>query len=384
MRIAQVANFYGPSSGGLRTTIHALADGYHRAGHESVVIVPGSSYCVEQVEWGQLIKVPSWSVPGSGGYQVITDVDLVCTILDEVAPDRLEVADRLTLRSLGWWARERNLPAVMWAHERVDGVIKAFLPFLPARLLADIWNSSTAVRFDAVVTTTEFAAQEFDRVNSPPVVRVPLGTDLENFRPSRATEIDRRSLMCADEDVLLVTCTRLSKEKEPGLAVDCLRTLVGRGVRARLAILGSGPLEKQLRKAARDLPVTFLGYVSDRAQLARTLAAADVALSPGPIETFGLAALEALACGTPVVASRTSALAEIVTGAAGQAVPPDAGSFADAVLAQLARPEEGRRRAARQRAEEFPWSNTVRAMLALHGLALPAKESSTATSPDEF
>ena len=92
-----------------------------------------------------------------------------------------------------------------------------------------------------------------------------------------------------------------------------------------------------------------------------------MAINPGPIETFGLAALESLASGTPVVASRTSALVEFASGAAGQAVAPDPSALAIAVMSILRRPAEGRRRAARARAEEFPWSRTVERMLALHG-----------------
>jgi alpha-1,6-mannosyltransferase len=107
--------------------------------------------------------------------------------------------------------------------------------------------------------------------------------------------------------------------------------------------------------------------VPDRHHLAAILASADVALNPAPIETFGLAALEALASGTPVVASRTSALVEIASGAAGQAVAPEPSALAVAVMSLLRRPIEGRRRAARRRAEEYPWSRTISAMLDVHG-----------------
>ena len=74
-------------------------------------------------------------------------------------------------------------------------------------------------------------------------------------------------------------------------------------------VAGDGPLRPRLeRRAARaGLPVTFAGFLSGRADLAALLASADVALAPGPAETFGLAALEALACGTPVVVSAESA-----------------------------------------------------------------------------
>ena len=95
------------------------------------------------------------------------------------------------------------------------------------------------------------------------------------------------------------------------------------------------------------------------------LASADVAIAPGPAETFGLAALEALACGTPVVVSAESALPEVV-GEAGAAVPGE--DLAAGVRAVLARPEAARRAAARARAERYDWDRCVRGFLAVHGV----------------
>src|SRR5213078_2957731 len=113
------------------------------------------------------------------------------------------------------------------------------------------------------------------------------------------------------------------------------------------------------------LPVRFTGFVHDRVALAALLATADVVLAPGPVETFGLAALEALACGTPVVVSASSALPEVV-GAAGVAVTGE--DFAGGVAAVLGWPAAERRAVARQRAEEFGWPAAVRGFLAAHAL----------------
>lgn len=370
MRIVQVANFYSQSSGGLRTTMESLADGYRRRGHEAVIIVPDERRGLREVTrpWGTLITVPSRAIPRSGGYRAITDVDMLCTLLDDLKPDALEVADRLTLRPLGWWAAAAGVPSVMWAHERIDGVLRAFAPpLLPYGFWADMWNRSTMGRFDRIVATTAFAAEEFERIGATNVIRIPLGVDLITFHPSRRDDDLRTSLLGDDSDVLLVSCTRLSKEKRPDLALGAVECLRRRGVKARLLIIGTGAWESRVRRAARDLPVTFLGHVQDRHRLASILASADVAVNPGPIETFGLAALESLASGTPVVASRTSALVDIASGAAGQAVAPEPSALAVAIMSQLRRPVDGRRRAARQRAEEYPWSRAVAAMLDVHG-----------------
>jgi alpha-1,6-mannosyltransferase len=377
VRIVHVANFYRPGSGGLRTTMHALGRGYRAAGHESVMVVAGERAAVEQTPAGLRYTLAGMPLPRSGGYRMITDVDRVCALLDRLAPDRLEVSDRFSLRGLGWWAAQAGVPSMGFAHERLDGVLEAFGPRrLPgrgraARLLADLHNRGTAARFDRIVCTSEFAAAEFRRIGAGPLEHVPLGVDLETFTPHRARAQVRQAL-AADGSPLLVLCSRLSAEKRPDLAVDALRELHRRGVPATLAIAGSGPLLERVRRSCGDLPVHVLGHLGERGRLAALLASADVVLAPGPIETFGLAALEALACGTPVVCARTSALAELVTGDAGRAADVDGVAMADAVLDVLARPQQQRRAAARERAQEFPWSRTTATLLRLHGADAPA------------
>jgi alpha-1,6-mannosyltransferase len=194
------------------------------------------------------------------------------------------------------------------------------------------------------------------------VVRVPLGVDLATFTP-RAIGSGR---VRAPGQILLVHCGRLSAEKKPQRSLTTLATLRASGLPVRLVVAGDGPLRPRLeRRAARaGLPVTFVGFLPGRADLAALLASADVALAPGPAETFGLAALEALACGTPVVVSAESALPE-VAGEAGASVAGQ--DLAAGVRAVLARPEQARRAAARARAEQYDWATAVRGFLAVHG-----------------
>ncbi len=116
-------------------------------------------------------------------------------------------------------------------------------------------------------------------------------------------------------------CSRLSPEKRPELALEALEVLVAAGDRCRLVVAGVGPREEALRRRFSHLPVAWSGFVADRAALARLLATADVVVAPGPVETFGLAALEALASGTPVVATCTSALPGVVGSRAGAFAP---------------------------------------------------------------
>jgi alpha-1,6-mannosyltransferase len=192
---------------------------------------------------------------------------------------------------------------------------------------------------------------------------VPLGVDLREFTPQRRDPAVRDDL-ARGAGTLMVHCGRLSPEKHVERSVDTVAELHESGYDVRLVIAGDGPRRDALERRAAGLPVTFLGFVSSRPQVATLLAAADVALAPGPHETFGLAALEALASGTPVVVSASSALREIVAPGCGAAVDDHAPAFASAVTDLLSDPEADRRAAARARAEEFPWPAAVDGMLA--------------------
>jgi alpha-1,6-mannosyltransferase len=369
VRIIRLANFVAPHSGGLRTSLAELGAGYLAAGHEPVLVIPGDRDSDELTAQGRVITLRAPRVPFTGGYRVLWRRRRLARLLAALRPDALEVSDRTTLRWTGAWAREHGVPAVMVSHESVTALLKLTLPG-PDRLrsalsrgVADWLNRRTARAYHRVICTTGWAAAEFGRIDAGNVVRVPLGVDLDTFSPRV-----RRTQYAGEGQILLVHCGRLSAEKRPQRSLTTLATLHAAGLPVRLVVAGDGPLRARLvRRATRTgLPVTFAGFLSGRADLAALLASADMAIAPGPAETFGLAALEALACGTPVVVSAESALPEVV-GEAGASVPGE--DLAAGVRALLARPERSRRAAARARAEQYDWGTAVRGFLAAHGAA---------------
>ncbi|MFI9806737.1 glycosyltransferase [Streptomyces sp. NPDC052301] len=373
LRIVRLANFVAPASGGLRTALRELGKGFRAAGHEPVLIVPGERHTDRDTEQGRVITLPGPLLPGTGGYRVLTDKRRVATLLEDLAPDRLEVSDRTTLRWTGRWARRARVPAVMVSHETADGVLRTWgLPENLSRRAADALNTRTAHVYSRVVCTTEFAEREFVRIGARNVVRAPLGVDLMERHPV-LRDPGLRARHARGNEALLVLCSRLSVEKRPGTALDALEALLRRGRPAVLVVAGDGPLRARLEQRAREhgLPVTFLGHVSDRTALGALQASADVCLAPGPAETFGLAALEAMACGTPVVASASSALPEVI-GSAGATAAGSGEAFADAVELLLERRETERREAARARAECFGWGAAVEAFLAAHDAPVTA------------
>ncbi|MFE0645100.1 glycosyltransferase [Streptomyces sp. NPDC058877] len=371
LRIVRLANFVTPTSGGLRTALERLGRGYLAAGHRPVLIVPGDTESDRDTEQGRVITLPGPVLPGTGGYRVLADRRRLRRLLDGLAPDRIEVSDRTTLRWTGEWARRARVPAVMVSHEAADGVLRTWgVPPALAAGAADRLNRRTAWAFTRIVCTTAWSEHEFVRIGARNVVRAPLGVDLERCRPGRRSTALRAGYADGAR-VLLLLCSRLSVEKRPVAALDVLEELRGAGIAAALVVAGDGPLRAALERRAgeRNLPVRFLGHVADPEALADLQAAADVCLAPGPAETFGLSALEALACGTPAVVSASSALPEVI-GTAGAGAVDEPAAFAAAVRGILAVPEDVRRRTARARAEGFGWDRSVHAFLRAHD-ALP-------------
>lgn len=375
MRIVHVANFYGPSSGGIKTTLHELGRGYLKYGHEFIYIVPGPRYIKEQTPFGLKITLPSFTLPASGGYQIIRSNKQLLNLLEFLNPDRIEVSDRFTLLKVGRWAKQHKVASLVFSHETLNGLVKKYAPFVPISFrnkFVNWHNRKLAASFDTVIATTEFAAAEFVRIKTTNLRKVALGVDLVGFKPENRDHKLRKELLKGAE-YLLVHCGRMSPEKEPARSVQAVRELVKAGVNVRLIIVGGGPLWNKIRKQSLGLPIEMLGYVASREKVAGYLAAADIAIAPGPLETFCLSALESLASGTPVVASKSSAVGEILNinsiRPAGAVASDNGAGFAIAIKQLL---NKGRlRKVAREQAEKFSWANTVDAMLDVHGAKQP-------------
>lgn len=311
MKIAQVANFYGPKSGGIRTTMLELARAYSTIGHKTFHIVPGKRLERTQTEFGEVIKVPSIPLPFSGGYRLILQTNKVIEILEEINPDLIELHDRVTLLPVAEWAKSRKIPVVIFIHEVLRNVLKKFFMNSP---LLETWikkrNRRTDKVSDLLICTTDFASQEFRELASNKIVKVPLGVDLVTFSPKKRSDFIKS--IYAPDGILLILASRLSKEKNPEYAFELLRYLISTDVNAYLLVIGAGPLRRKLQKKYFDLPITFKGFVSNREEMSILLSSSDVLLSPGQNETFCLAALEAIACGTPVIASEDSAVKEVI------------------------------------------------------------------------
>lgn len=367
-RIVHLANMYSPVSGGLRTAIHALGESYLTLGQDFVVIVPGKKFKKTRTSYGIKYELPSIPIPFTGGYRIIVRLRLVKRILKQYSPTVVEISDRLTLVPIARWAKAQEIPTVLFAHERVDGVLKAFGPrFISAVRIADFWNRITAKWFTHLVATTNYAADEFHRLGLMPQI-VPLGVDLSRFSPRLRNSTLKRDFGISGN--LIFAMTRLSREKDPEFIIDIARQLKSERSDDMILVAGHGPMLSSLRSIAdeENLPVQFLGHLSDRVEVASLLANADVFVAVGPIETFGLAALESLASGVPVICRDSGAIQEIIDINCGTPLPRDAKKWLEEIVIWSGKDAELKADLARNRAEQFSWHTCANTLLNLYGV----------------
>lgn len=199
-------------------------------------------------------------------------------------------------------------------------------------------------------------AADFD-VRPSQVQVVPLGVDTELFRP-RSTRVRGRIIAIASADVPLKGVSGLLH------AVARLRADHDLDVQLVSKLDPNGPTEKLIAELGISDIVTISSGLADE-ELAALLASAQIACIPSLYEGFSLPAVEAMASGTPIVASRAGALPEVlgVDGSCARLVAPgDVGELA-AVLDELLRsPAELARLGAngRRRAEAvFSWKSVA-------------------------
>ena len=212
----------------------------------------------------------------------------VASLLERLEPDAVEVSDRFTLRSLGLGRPPRSNDGDD-LHERLDRLTAQMLPAPLAGGSPDIANRRTAASYDTVLCTTAFAREEFDRVGATNVMTVPLGVDLQMFHPAGSAR-NPQPLGRPGPTAAGALRPRCPSKSVPTASIDALAALRDSGWTPGWwspATVRCGPGSNVMRPTCRSTSPDS----SPRSTVATLLASADVALAPGPHETFGLAAL---------------------------------------------------------------------------------------------
>jgi glycosyltransferase involved in cell wall biosynthesis len=205
------------------------------------------------------------------------------------------------------------------------------------KVLLQLRTKLAASPMTRVIAISEFVKGQLIKagVNGNKITTRYLGVDTERFVPdSTARETWARKFNVRDDELILSTVSYLRAFKHSHVLVEMCAELAKRKVPARLFVAGDGELLPGLRELAGKLNASdrihWLGNVADPKSL---LQASDVFVLASVGEAFGLVLAEAMACGVPIVGSRSGSLPEVVDdGTTGLlATPLDASSFADQV-----------------------------------------------------
>ncbi len=270
-------------------------------------------------------------------------------------------------------SREWNVPHVATFHTLAKTKMRARPGEREPQLRQDVEAHVMAVA-DGIVVSTDEERQDIIRHYEAParnVHVVPAGVNLDMFQP--VDQADARAELGIEEERVILYVGRI----EPLKGIDILLRAVPMleyGHDLRVLVVGGNPDNDaeldRLKSLTAELgigdSVTFTGSVPQEA-LPTYYGAADVFVLPSHSESFGLAPLEAMACGTPVVVSRVGGMKTFVnSGENGYLVPwrcPE--SFAQRLDVLLANPElrNAMGRAARAKALSMGWDSVAERML---------------------
>lgn len=236
---------------------------------------------------------------------------------------------------------------------------------------------ASARRAARVIVPSELVRQqvlEFYRLPAEKLVVIPQGAD-DRFRPSEDREADRRARLrfVGTDRPYLVFVGKLSARRSIPLLIEAFSVVVKEDrIPHALLLLGPNHLNLPIREDAERLGVADRvvqddGRFADHAELVSAYTAADAYVSASAYEGFSITMVEAMACGTPIVAMRRGAVPEVTGDAAVLVEDHTAEALADG-LRRVLRDEELRatlRRRSLDRAAQFRWSDIARRTLAV-------------------
>jgi glycosyltransferase involved in cell wall biosynthesis len=264
----------------------------------------------------------------------------------------------------------------------VQGPDLAYFPGSPLVNAIVKWLTKPALPHARLVQAVCHSLAERARLfGARETVVVPNGVDTAKFKPADRAAV-RRQLGCETSGKLVVCAARLNPEKCHEVLVRSIAELRRRQVPVRLLLIGTGPLKDALQQQVHELgldgQVQFLGY-QPHDKLAQYLAAGDVFALASVAEGLPVSVLEAMACGTAVVATRVDGTPDIITdGANGFLVPPRDGAALTARLEQALSDDTLRQRLAdaglQRIREKFSWEKVLQDMEAVYArVATPVK-----------
>jgi len=341
--------------------------------HRHLLIVPGAEDTIREEGRAITVTVRSPHVPGSPNYRLLLRNGAVLAALDQFMPDVVECQDSYNLpwAALRYRRKHPEVAAVAgyftdFPTAYVHRPLKRFVGNAVAgqlRSLAYRYCGLLYRRFDAVYALSENGgAAKLRELGVAEVGIVPLGVELEAFSPGKRDSQLRRSLGVGDNEPLLIYVGRMDRERRSQLVVDAFRKLPPE-LGAKLVLIGEGPVRDEILADA-DERIISPGYLTDRAELARWLASADIYVSAMADETFGVSVVEAQASGLPVVGVAAGAMLDRVDEEIGRLGPVDDSlSMAANILQVWDSDQKAMGAAARAHVQgQFSWDRTFQTL----------------------
>jgi alpha-1,6-mannosyltransferase len=363
VKICDLALFSLETSSGVRTYIeNKIRYVSARRDIEHVVIVPGRHDRRSMRMRSKLVivrGVPSFYP----GIRICFNLRKVAALVRAESPDLIEINCQYTLAWAAFLAsRETRIPIVGVYHTDLPACVRHLTRGAGQAIsstLERITEFYEGLIYRHCTLTVLLNAAMRSRVGRMGVNRtscVPCGVDLETFHPERRSSALRQRLGIGPGRKIICYAGRLSAEKEVDILIDAFRQLDPAAF--ALVVAGDGPMAALMTRHAESNPAVFyLGHYDSPSKLAAVYASSDVFVIPGRYETFGMATLEALACGLPVVGIRSSGSESIVPAEVGLlAVAGQAADLAGKIEEVAAWPY-GRRAACRAFAEGYSWDS---------------------------
>ena len=338
--VAAFTDTYLPTVNGVTYTVSTWQERWGRRGGRMHVVYPDAS---AHDPVGTEHPVRSVAFPYYEGFRL--GLPSVPTAVER---DDVDIVHPHTPFLLGLgaarFARRRDLPLVTSYHtptaEYADYIADGRLS-TAVESVARRYERWYLDRADTVIVPSTPAREHLTDIGVGASVEVvPNGVDTDRFRPVETAGFRERHEL--GDGPLLGYTGRHGYEKGLDAILDAVDGFRVDGVRPTVVFGGDGPARTGLMRRAEDLDadVRFLGFL-DREELPAFYSALDAFLFPSPVETQGLVALEANACGTPVVGVDSGALAETVEeGETGYHFPgDDPAAFRDAISRTLAERE---------------------------------------------
>ncbi len=345
--VLDITKWFGETTGGVKTYLLEKARYVEaRPWLRHILVVPGAHDSIATGDGVRRYRLRSPLIPTQHPYRLLFSTDSVRRIVTHERPDVIEVGSPFLVPWITRRAtRGLDVPLVMFFHGNFPRTICPFPERagpMRRRVDAGVWRYVRRLtrEFRVTIVASDFMASDLERhaAAATPVVKVPLGVDLDHFHPRRRADATRTriGLGLPTDAPIAAFLGRFAREKEVDLLVRGWETIAA-GTDAHLVLVGDGPARRRLQAQSRGPRISWLPYQSDREQLANLLAAIDLLISPGSIETFGLSALEAAASGTPVLSADRGGVAEQIRCSGGGALftAGDAAALADAARALL-------------------------------------------------